>query len=168
MSKHDCESKNHYHPRILTTIQKVGSSRISFSLFLLIRFWILVRNVNIFPLLQLYQVLSNVCHDKIWFGSIISKIMLKESKFVQKKKLKFDKAISWTAWIKDRGQKRPSFTPLSCLLASFHKFYHCTAAIKTSSKQWSRPRARNKSCERIVNFKVWKSLFPDCCPFKPE
>ena len=27
------------------TIQKVGSSRISFSLFLLIRFWILVRNV---------------------------------------------------------------------------------------------------------------------------
>ena len=38
------DGKNHYHPRILTTIQKVGSSRISFSLFLLIQFWILVRN----------------------------------------------------------------------------------------------------------------------------
>ena len=40
------DGKNHYHPRILTTIQKVGSSRISFSLFLLIWFWILVRNAH--------------------------------------------------------------------------------------------------------------------------
>ena len=59
LSKHNCQRnldgknyycpknldwKNYYHPRILTTIQKVGKSRISFSLFLLIRFWILVRN----------------------------------------------------------------------------------------------------------------------------
>ena len=53
LSKHNCQKnldgknyycpknldgKNHYYPRILTTIQKLGSSRISFSLFLLIRF----------------------------------------------------------------------------------------------------------------------------------
>jgi hypothetical protein len=48
LPKHNCpknlDGKNHYHPRILTNIQKVGSSRISFSFFLLIRFWILVRN----------------------------------------------------------------------------------------------------------------------------
>ena len=62
LSKHNCQKnldgknyycpknldgKNHYHPRIWLTIQKVGSSRISFSLFLLIRFWILVRKVHL-------------------------------------------------------------------------------------------------------------------------
>ena len=61
LSKHNCQKyldgknhycpknldgKNHYHPRIFTTIQKVGSSRISISLSLLIRFWVLVRNVH--------------------------------------------------------------------------------------------------------------------------
>ena len=72
MSKHNCQKnlggknyycsknldgKNHYHPRILTNHKKVGSSRVSFSLFLLIRFWILVRNACYFPQLT-YQFIS--------------------------------------------------------------------------------------------------------------
>ena len=61
MSKYNCEKnldgKNHYHPRILTTIQKVGSSRISLSLFLLIRFWILDRNdIFCFPSLEILKL----------------------------------------------------------------------------------------------------------------